>query len=113
MKNKHKILLGIFIVIIASSGFVFRGNITGHFVNNDFEEPDFDELPNTDNRRFTASVSVQDIGNDEFALYQKYQVGTDEECIKECKLSCALDDLEYYRAYVVTYGECMCKCLLD
>ena len=113
MKNKYKLILGITIIILATSGYLFKADITGFLVSNsgEFDEYDLSELPETDNRLLTAPVSVQDMGGDQYALIQKYKTGDDEYCIRDCVVNCKTDGLDMYKAYVQSYGNCMCKCI--
>jgi hypothetical protein len=110
MKNKHKLLFGIIILILAISGYFFKAEIRG-FVNGN-ELIDIDQIPETDNRVLTAAVEAQQIpGTKEYGLFQKYRVEQDEYCIRDCVASCRNDSLEMYKAYVQSFGNCMCKCL--
>jgi hypothetical protein len=108
MKNKHKLFLSLAVLIIVAGGYFFRAEITSFATTDN----DLDKIPETDNRILTASVEAQQIpGTQEYGLFQKYQVDQDEYCIRDCAISCKADNLEMYRAYVQSYGNCMCKCL--
>jgi hypothetical protein len=113
MKNKYKLILGIIVIIVATSGYLFKADITSFLVSNPggFDDYDPSELPKTDNRLLTAPVSVQDMGGDQYALIQKYKTGDDKYCIRDCVINCQADELELYKAYVQSYGTCMCKCI--
>jgi hypothetical protein len=116
VKNKYKILLGIVIIIIAISTFTFRENITGYFVNDaeGFEPVDFSDIPETEDEILYSPVQAVETtpGSKEYALVQKYRVGENENCVRDCISHCVQQDgLEYYKAYVQSYGNCMCKCV--
>jgi hypothetical protein len=116
MKNKQKLLIGIIIVLIAVGGFYFRENITGFSTTESiFDNINLDELPDTDNRLLESPVQATESapGRGDWTLHQKYVIGEDGECIKDCISSCKGDSLEVYKAYVQQYGTCMCKCLAN
>ena len=46
----------------------------------------------------------------EYTFYQKYQVGKDAACIRDCISSCDASGLSYYKAYSQQWGLCRCKC---
>ena len=110
MRNKYKLVLGIIIIIIALGSFFFRNELTGYFAFG----PDLpDGLPDTDNRILYSPVQAVENpeGSKNYAMIQKYKVGKDEACIKDCFSNCTLEGLEYYKGYVQSYGNCMCKCV--
>ena len=111
MKNKHRLLIGIIIILVAIGGYYFKDVITGYAVSDTFDEVNLDELPVTDNRVFEVGVEAVQLDDGSWGLYQKYRIDNDDICIDDCVLSCKFDGLEYYRAYVQRYGVCMCKCL--
>ena len=95
MKNKHKLILGIIIIIIAAGSFFFRNDITGYLAFG----PDLPTgVPETDNRVLYSPVQAVENppGSKNYAMVQKYKVGNDEACIKDCLLSCNAEDLEYF-----------------
>jgi hypothetical protein len=114
MKNKHKLILGVLIVLFAASGFLFKEKITGYFVDGgEFDPIDPNELPDTINTELYSDVEAVETspGSRDWALFQKYAVGKNQFCIEDCAAYCTVKDLEYYKAYVQSYGTCICKCL--
>jgi hypothetical protein len=115
MKNKHKLIIGIIILIIAFSAFLLKDEIAKFSTDDDseFEPVNLDEIPETDNTILTSKVQAVEVtpGSKEYALLQKYRVGKNEYCVRDCLAHCSTDGLEYYKAYVQSYGSCMCKCI--
>ena len=114
MKNKHKLILGIIIIIVAVSGYLFREDITGFRADSgDFNPVNLEDLPDTVNIELHSDVEAIEMppGSGNWGLFQKYRVGANQYCIKDCAAYCTSEELAYYRAYVQTYGRCMCKCL--
>ncbi|MBT4114741.1 hypothetical protein HOD83_01225 [Candidatus Woesearchaeota archaeon] len=114
MRNKYKLILGVIIIVLAFAGFFSKEQITGFVTGVDnFDSVNLDDLPKTVDRLITADTeAVADETGRAFALAQKYRVGRDDYCIRDCITSCSLDSLDYYKAYVRQYGVCMCKCLV-
>jgi len=51
------------------------------------------------------------IGNTtRYMFYQKYQIGKDKMCIRDCLAVCDASGLSYYKAYSQQWGVCRCKC---
>ena len=110
MKNKYRLALGAVIIIIALAGFYSKSYLTDAITGGSVLTPANDGLPETLNRIITADVEAADMGGGNWGLYQRYRNGNDGICIRDCIAACTEDGLGYYRAYVQSYGNCMCKC---
>lgn len=99
------ILIGI--IIIIGIGFYFRAEIAGFATSEPVvEEPELDIhyiLLNS------SMVPVKVEGEDRWIIHQRYKIGENGECIKDCALFSTTNNLSFYKAYVQKWGTCMCK----
>jgi len=52
------------------------------------------------------------VSDTEWTLFQRYQIGKDDICIRDCFFTCSGLNRSVYASYVQTWGKCMCKCAL-
>ena len=87
MKIKKKTLLYLFIVIVVT-----------------FIASNYEPTPKLTNIIITAETEISD-----GRIYQRYHVGENEICQKDCKLYSKQHDEEYHSAIVRTWGQCNCR----
>ncbi len=114
MKNKY-ILLGIIVIlaIFAAGAYNFDA-ITG-YMNIDISNFDWGMGENPDEIYMTVlneSMEFHVIDDETIIITQKYEIGKNEECIKDCAFHCSGNEMEFLRAYVRKWGECLCRCVI-
>jgi hypothetical protein len=114
MKNKIK-LFGIIIILIVAAAVVFyliKSGVLNPIIS---ETNDNDTVPNTLDK---VLISRQELhvrpDNTTYTIPTRYQVGQNTLCYSDCKEFCSSQNLTtIYKAYSRSFGECMCKCLVE
>jgi hypothetical protein len=109
MKNKNKLSVGLIIIVVLAIGIYFRADISGFAIQNvpgDTTQVNNDEV---DFVLLNASMVPIQIAEDRWVASQKYALGDDTICIKDCAFYLSENELTFYKAYVRNWGTCMCK----
>jgi len=110
MRNKYKLTIVVIAIIIIGGGFYFQEQITGFVANYNFGAGETNPATqNYESILLNSSNTPVQIAEDEWTIMQKYQVGKNDFCIKDCVTFAAQNGFEYYRAYSQKWGTCMCK----
>lgn len=112
LKKSVKIGLIVMACIIAVDVLIFTGviqvnQIKGYFIFS--PEP---RVNNPNIQKFIINFSTQPVkmGENQWTMFQKYQVGKDQDCKVDCVNFCEAKQLDYHKAYSQSWGKCMCKC---
>ena len=125
MKRSVKIILSLSILIVVAAISLVATDqvhyIDGHVVFDtidpfedvpdglDLDSPEVDEDLTVLLINFTGEWRGS-VGEDGFTVFQKYQVGENEYCVRDCAYSCPQMGLEYHSAFSQQWGVCRCKC---
>lgn len=108
MKNKHKLLIVLAGILIVSAIGLNFSQLTGYLVGS---QPQNEGNIHVAVLKADVKIIPKPGEPGVYLPYQKYQIRKNEECIKDCAFYCKETGLEYLRAYVRTWGECLCKCV--
>jgi len=108
MKNKHKIL-ALVLIMVAVGGFAYFYNdildLTGLSVS--------PSSPDSQNFILKAEPEFIRIEGDEWSIVQRYTLDDPDSaqfCSNDCVIQCGTFGGTVYDAYIRRWGECMCKC---
>ncbi len=118
MKNKIKlmIIIAILIVVTVSVFYLIKTGATSSVIN-EINETIVEETNETIQTMDKLLISRAEIhvrpDNSTYLVPTRYDIGKNVFCNADCNLFCTSQNLTVYRAYSRSFGECMCKCLLE
>lgn len=112
LKKSVKLSFLILLVVFVLGILNFTGNLNPYVIQGYFTLDKETTVQDENIITFFINSTAEglNMGSNEFRVYQKYQVGKDSACVRDCMAVCEAGDFNFNKAYSQQWGVCRCKC---